>query len=66
MGANQGAPVFNKGVASNFCWLRCSGQVKFIQPVMYTKKPVLFKNISTWAKHSVFNYKNTHPCVETH
>ena len=46
MEANQSAPGFNRGLTSDFWWLRSAKYVKFIEEhVMYTKKDILVKNV---------------------
>ena len=55
MVANQTASGFNRGLSSNYGWLRSANHVKFTeQYVMYMEKHVLVKKkVYKWAKHAL-------------
>ena len=51
MVANQSAPGLNRGMSSNFLWLKSVNQIKFTEEcVMCLEKQILVKNIYKWAK----------------
>ena len=44
MRTNQSAPSLNRGLSSNFCWLRSANHVKFTEEcVMFMEEHVLIK-----------------------
>ena len=52
MAANQNAQSLNRGLSSNFWWLRSANHVKCTEEgVMCTEKNILVKNVYKWAKY---------------
>ena len=48
----QIVPSLNRGLSSNFCWLRSAYYVKFTaENVMCSEKHVLVKKVYKWAKY---------------